>query len=119
MRAALGKAARIKSDDPIGFPQPLHHLTDQHLDQRAMVPGCRPDKLLQDQALDINQGRNLLGVFAVQARQEPCQVEVYIALTSLGLQTVPIGHDEIAEAVHQVVKHLRGHDAIVQQLLLT
>jgi hypothetical protein len=33
-----------------------------------MVPGCRTDKLLQDQALDIDQGRNLLGVFAVQAR---------------------------------------------------
>ena len=30
-----------------------------------------------------------------------------------------IGHDEIAEVVHQVIKHLRGHDAIVQQLLLT
>ncbi len=76
MRPALGKAARIKGDDPIGFTQPMHHLPDQHLDQRAMVPWCRTDKLLQDQALDIDQGRNVLGVFAVQVRQEPFQVEV-------------------------------------------
>jgi hypothetical protein len=65
MRAALGKAARIKSDDPRGFTPPLHHLTDQHLDQQAMDPWGRTDHRLQAQALAIDQGRNRRGVFAV------------------------------------------------------
>jgi len=65
MRAPLGEAAGIEGNDPIGFPQPLDHLADQHRDQRAMIPGRSADELLQDQALDIDQSRNRLGILAV------------------------------------------------------
>src|SRR6266498_1500437 len=44
MRTTLWKAARIKGDHAIGFPQPLSHLSDQHLEQRAMIPGRRADE---------------------------------------------------------------------------
>src|SRR5215468_3111472 len=64
MRAALGEAAGIEGDDTIGCAQPMHHLTDQHRDQRAMIPWRRADERLHDQALDIDQGCNFLGVFA-------------------------------------------------------
>src|SRR5215471_16925291 len=96
----------------------MRHLTDQHLDQRAMVPGCRPDKLLQDQALDIDQSRNLLSVFAAQMRQEPCEVEVHIALPCLSLQAVLIGRDEVAQTVNHRCEHVGGNDAVTQQCLL-
>ena len=82
MRPPLREAAGIKGDHPIGFPQPLDDLSDQHLDQRPMVPGRRADELLHDQALDIDQGRNLLGILAVQVGQQTRQVEVHIALTA-------------------------------------
>jgi hypothetical protein len=65
MRPALGEAAGIKGDDAIGFAQPLDHLSDQHREQRAMIPGRGADERLQDQALDIDQSRNRLGILAV------------------------------------------------------
>jgi hypothetical protein len=46
--------------------------------------------------------------------QETLEVEVYIALTGLGLQSVLIGHDEIAQTVHHVLEHVGGNDAITQ-----
>jgi hypothetical protein len=64
MCAALGEAARIEGDDAIGVPQPLDHLSDQHREQRAMIPGRGADERLQDQALDIDQGRDALGILA-------------------------------------------------------
>jgi hypothetical protein len=96
----------------------MHHLTDQHLDQWAMVPWCRPDKLLQDQALDIDQGRNPLSVFAVQMRQEPFEVEVHVALAGLGLKSMLVRHYEVAQTVHHVVKHIGENDAITNQFRL-
>jgi hypothetical protein len=65
MRAPLGETAGIEGDDPIGFPQPLDHLSDQHRDQRAMIPERGADERLQDQAFDIDQSRNRLGILAV------------------------------------------------------
>src|SRR5262245_45712067 len=55
MRTALGEAARIKGDDPIGFPQPLGHLSHQYRDQRAMIPGRCADEVLDDLSLDIDE----------------------------------------------------------------
>ena len=55
VRAALGKTARIEGDDTIGFPQPLGHLSHQHLDQRAMIPGRGADAVLDDLSLDIDE----------------------------------------------------------------
>jgi len=46
---------------------------------------------LHDQALDIDQRRDLLGILAWQVGQQPLEVEVYIALTGLGLQRVLVG----------------------------
>ena len=96
MCAALGEAAGIKSDDAIGFPQPLDHLPNQHAHQRAMIPGGGADELLQDEALDIDQGRNHLGVLAWQVGQQSLKVEVDIALAGLGLKRVLVGHHKSA-----------------------
>ena len=119
MRPPLREAAGIKGDHPIGFPQLLDDLSDQYLDQWTMIPGRGPNELLQDQALDIDEGRNLLGILAVQVGQQTRQVEGHITLPCRGLQTVLIGHHEVAQTVHQGVEHVRGNDAIVQQLLVT
>jgi len=86
VRAPLGDTAEIKGDDAIGFSQPLDHLSNQHLDQRLVVPGGGADEVLHDQALDIDQGRDFLGILAWQVGQEACQVERHIALASLGLE---------------------------------
>ena len=117
--APLWETAGIEGDDAIGFPQPIDHLSDQHLDQRPMVPWRRADEFLYDQALDIDQGGDLLGILAVQVGQETCQVEVHIAFAGLGLKGVLIGHHEVAQAVNQVVEHVGGNDAVTQQCLLT
>ena len=71
MRPPLGKAARIKGDDAIGFAQPLGHFSDQHRDQRAMIPPCCPDEVLQDLSIDIDQGRDLLSILAVHWDSSP------------------------------------------------
>ena len=42
------------------------------------------------------------------------QVEVHVALAGFGLESVLIGHDEIAQTVHHVVEDIGGHDAITQ-----
>ena len=46
MRAPLGEAAGIEGDDAIGFPQLLDHLPNQHVNQRAMIPGGGADERL-------------------------------------------------------------------------
>src|SRR5215475_16216747 len=84
-----------------------------------MVPRSRADECLHDQTLHINQGSNLCSIFAWQVGQQPLQVEVHIALVRLSLQTVLIGHREVAQAVHHVCEYVKGNEAIVQQLLLT
>ena len=68
MRAAFGETARIEGDDAIGLAQPLGHLTHQHPDQRPVVPWCDTDKVLQDLSLDIDPGRDVLGILAWQIR---------------------------------------------------
>ena len=64
MRPPFREAAGIEGDDTIGFPQSLDHLSDLYRDQRAMIPGRGADELLQDQALDIDQGGDRLGILA-------------------------------------------------------
>ena len=108
MRAPLGEAAGIKGDDAIGFPQLLDHLPDQHLDQRAMIPGRGADELLQDQALDIDQRGDVLGILAGQVGQQPLEVEVHVALAGLGLQSVLIGHHEVTQTVHHMDANTSG-----------
>jgi hypothetical protein len=118
MRAPLRETAGIKGDHAIGFPQLSDHVSDQHRDQRAMIPGRGADKLLHDQALDIDQGGDLLGILAVQVGQEARQIEVHMAFAGLGLKSSLIGHHEIAQTVHHVAEHVGGNDAVIQQCLL-
>jgi hypothetical protein len=106
MRPPLWEAAGIKGDHAIGFPQLIDHLSNQDLDQRAMIPGCGADELLDDQTLDINQGGDLLGILAIQMRQETCQVEEDIALAGLGRESMLIGHGETAQPVNYVLEHV-------------
>src|SRR5262249_40767646 len=68
MRAALGKAARIEGDDAIGLAQAMDHLRHQHLDQGTMIPGRGANEFLDDLALDIDERRDVLGIFAGQVR---------------------------------------------------
>jgi hypothetical protein len=117
MPPPLREAAGIKSDHPIGFPQLLNDLSDQYLDQRPMIPGRGPNELLQDQALDIDQRRDGLGMLAGQVGQQPLEVEMYVALASLGLKSVLIGHNELAEPLHHLLKNVRGNETIAQYFL--
>jgi hypothetical protein len=114
MRPPLGKAARIKGDDAIGFAQPFGHFSDQHRDQRAMIPRCRPDEVLQDLSIDIDQGGDLLSILAVHVGQQPLEVEVNMTPTDLGLQSALVRHDKIAQVVHHGVEYVGGHDTIAQ-----
>jgi len=118
MPAPLREAARIKSDHAIGFPQLLDHLSDQHREQRAMIPGRGADERLHAQALDIDEGGDRLSILAVQVGQEAYQVEVHMAFAGLGLKRVLIGHHEVAQPVHHGVEHVGGNDAVTQQCLL-
>src|SRR5262249_7806305 len=61
-----------------------------------MIPGGSADELLQDQALDIDQRGDVLGILAWQVGQQPLEVEVNVALADFRLQSVLIGHGEIA-----------------------
>jgi len=37
-------------------------LSDQHLDQRAMIPGCGADEVLDDLSLDVDERRDVLSI---------------------------------------------------------
>src|SRR6266446_25488 len=117
MRAPLWETAGIEGDDPIGFPQPINDLSDQHGNQRPMIPRRRADKFLHDQALDSDEGGDLLGILAVQVGQQPLEVEVHVALAGLSLKSMLIGHHEVVQPLYHVVEHVRGNDAIAQQFL--
>jgi hypothetical protein len=73
MRAPLREAAGIKGDHTIGLPQLLDYLSNQDLDQRAMIPGGCADELLDDQTLNIDEGGDLPRILAVQVGQEAYQ----------------------------------------------
>src|SRR5262245_16894568 len=118
MRASLREAAGIKGDDAIGLTQLLDHLSDQHREQRAMIPGSGADERLQDQTLDLDQGGDLLGILAVQVGQEACQIEGHMAFASLGLQHVLIGHYEVVQTVNNGFEHVEGNEAVTQQVRL-
>ena len=113
MRAPLGEAAGIKGDDTIGFPQLLDHLPHQHTHQWAMIPWRRANERLQDQAFDIDQRRDVLGILAWQVGQQPLEVEVYVAQAGFRLKSVLIGYREVTQELNQVVEDIGGNDAIM------
>jgi hypothetical protein len=117
MRPPLGKTARIKGDDAIGFAEPIDDLSNQHLDQRPVVPWCGANECLHDLSLHIDERRDVLGILAGQVRQQPLEVEMDVALTGLGLKRLLIGHYERAQTVHHLMEHVGGHKTIAQQFL--
>src|SRR5438552_10531972 len=76
MRAALRETARIEGDDAIGFPQLLDHFSDQHLDQWPVIPGRRANEVLQDEALDMDEGGAIFSILAGQVGQQSLEIEV-------------------------------------------
>src|SRR5215471_11423304 len=115
MRAAFGETARIEGDDAIGLAQPLGYLPHQHPDQRPMVPWCDTDKVLQDLSLDIDPGRDGLGILAWQMRQEPLEVEMQGVRVGLGFKRLLIGHDELAQTIHYLMEDVGGDKTIAPQ----
>jgi len=90
VRAALGETAGIEGDDAIGLTQPLGHLSNQHLDQRTMLPWRCTDEVLDDLAFDIDQGSDRLSILAVQVGQETRQIAMHMGLAGLGLKSLLI-----------------------------
>ena len=71
MRTPLGKTTRIKGDDASGFAEPINYLSNQHLNQRAMIPRRSANEVLHDQALGIDQRRDVLGILGGKWDRRP------------------------------------------------
>src|SRR6266700_7144218 len=65
VRAPLRKAAGIEGDDAIGFTRLSVHFGDQHRDQRPMIPGRRPNEVLDELSLHIDQGGDCLSILTL------------------------------------------------------
>jgi len=113
VRTPLGEAAGIEGDNATGFPQLLDHPPHQPPHQGAMLPWGRANERLQDQAFDIDQRRDVLGILAWQVGQQPLEVEVYVAQAGFRLKSVLIGYREVTQALNQVVEDIGGNDAIM------
>src|SRR5262245_15802921 len=94
MGTTLGKTARIEGEDAIGLAQSMRHLRHQDLDQRAMIPWGGADAFLDDQSLNIDESGDVFGMFAGQMRHQPLEIEMEVALSSLGPHRLLIGHDK-------------------------
>ena len=79
-----------------------------------MIPGRRPDKVLDDLALDLDQGCYRLRILAVEVGQETRQIAMYLGLAGLSLQSLLIGHDELAQTLHHGAEHVGGHETVPQ-----
>jgi hypothetical protein len=76
--------------------------------QRPMIPRRRTDEVLDDLALDIDQGRDRLSILAGHVRQQPLEVEMHGVLVGFGLQCLLIGHNELAETIYHLLENVRG-----------
>src|SRR5215468_4280506 len=82
-----------------------------------MIPGPRADEVLDDLALDIDEGGDLLRILPLQMGQQPLEVEVHVAPAGLGLQSMLIGYDELAQTLHHLREDVRGDETIAQDFL--
>src|SRR5713226_4499465 len=82
-----------------------------------MIPWHRADEVLDDLSLDIDEGGDLLRILTLQMGQQPLEVEVHVAPAGLGLQSVLIGHDELAQTIHHLIEDVGGDDTIAQDFL--
>src|SRR5215468_7402066 len=79
-----------------------------------MIPGYRADEVLDDLALDIEEGGDLLRILPLQMGQQPLEVEVHVVLAGLGLERVLIGHDKLAQTLHHLMEDVGEHETIAQ-----
>ena len=79
-----------------------------------MIPGRRPDEVLDDLALDSDQGRDRLSILAIQVGQETRQIAMHMVLAGFGLKRLLIGHDERAQTVHHGAEHVGRHETVPQ-----
>src|SRR5215469_14076224 len=82
-----------------------------------MIPWYRTDEVLDDLALDINEGGDLLRILPLQRGQQSLEVEVHVAPASRGLQRVLIGYDELAQTLHHLREDVGGDETIAQDFL--
>src|SRR5215470_18356112 len=82
-----------------------------------MIPWRCADEVLDDLALDINEGGNLLRILPLQRGQQPLEVEVHVAPAGLGLQSMLIGYNELAQTLHHLREDVRGDETIAQDFL--
>jgi hypothetical protein len=83
-----------------------------------MIPGCCADERLEDQALDIDEGGDLLRILAVQVGQEAYQREVHVTLAGLGPKRMLLGHHAVTQTIHYGVEHVGGNEAVPPQCRL-
>ena len=79
-----------------------------------MIPGHRADEVLDDLALDIDEGGDLLRILPLQMGQQALEIEVHVVLADPGLECVLIGHDELAQTIHHLMEDVGGHETIAQ-----
>ena len=82
-----------------------------------MIPWHRADEVLDDLAFDIDEGGDRLRILPIQIGQQSLEVEVHVAPADLGLQSVLIGHDELAQTMHHLRKDVGGDETIVPYFL--
>ena len=100
--------------DYVGLAQSIGHLTNQHLEQRSMLPWGGTDEVLHDLSLDIDPRRDVLGILAWQMGQQPLEVEMHGVRVGFGHQRLLIGHDELAQTIHHLMEDVGGNDTIAQ-----
>src|SRR6266566_2991799 len=82
-----------------------------------MIPWHRADEVLDDLSLDIDERRDVLGILPGQVGQQSLEVEVQGVLAGLGLQSLLIRHDELAQTIHHLSEDVGGDETIAQYVL--
>jgi hypothetical protein len=82
-----------------------------------MIPWHRADEVLDDLALDLDERRDVLGILPGQVGQQSLEVEGYVALAGLGLQSVLLGYDELVQTIPHLSEDVGGDDTIAQYFL--
>src|SRR5215471_12179702 len=77
-----------------------------------IIPGHRAEEVLDDLALDIDEGGDVLRILALQMGQQPLEVEVHVVLAGLARERVLIGYDELAQTLHHLMEDVGGHETI-------
>jgi hypothetical protein len=79
-----------------------------------MIPGHRADEVLEDLALDMDEGGDGLGILARHVGQQPLEVERHGMRVGCDLQRLPIGHHELIQTIHHLREDVGGHETIAQ-----